>query len=198
MNGDLTYEEIKRFSKVINQEANRMGRLVSDLLQLSRFDYKKVSWKKMMFSLDELALGVCEKMRFQAEQKKHKLECIVSNKPAQVYADRDAIERVIINIVSNSIKYTPDGGIITVYVGSVNSNAYFKVVDNGIGIPAKDLDRIFERFYRVDKARSRKAGGTGLGLSMIEGNNGTIDIRSEVNKGTEVIVTLPTKIDTKK
>lgn len=154
-----------------------------------------------MFSLDELALGVCEKMRFQAEQKKHKLECIVSNKPAQVYADRDAIERVIINIVSNSIKYTPDGGIITVYVGSVNSNAYFKVVDNGIGIPAKDLDRIFERFYRVDKARSRKAGGTGLGLSivkeMIEGNNGTIDIRSEVNKGTEVIVTLPTKIDTK-
>ena len=202
MNGDLTYEEIKRFSKVINQEANRMGRLVSDLLQLSRFDYKKVSWKKMMFSLDELALGVCEKMRFQAEQKKHKLECIVSNKPAQVYADRDAIERVIINIVSNSIKYTPDGGIITVYVGSVNSNAYFKVVENGIGIPAKDLDRIFERFYRVDKARSRKAGGTGLGLSivkeMIEGNNGTIDIRSEVNKGTEVIVTLPTKIDTKK
>jgi two-component system sensor histidine kinase VicK len=202
MNGDLTYEEIKRFSKVINQEANRMGRLVSDLLQLSRFDYKKVSWKKMMFSLDELALGVCEKMRFQAEQKKHKLECIVSNKSAQVYADRDAIERVIINIVSNSIKYTPDGGLITVYVGSVNSNAYFKVVDNGIGIPAKDLDRIFERFYRVDKARSRKAGGTGLGLSivkeMIEGNNGTIDIRSEVNKGTEVIVTLPTKIDTKK
>ena len=168
MNGDLTYEEIKRFSKVINQEANRMGRLVSDLLQLSRFDYKKVSWKKMMFSLDELALGVCEKMRFQAERKKHKLECIVSNKPAQVYADRDAIERVIINIVSNSIKYTPDGGIITVYVGSVNSNAYFKVVDNGIGIPAKDLDRIFERFYRVDKARSRKAGGTGLGLSIVK------------------------------
>ena len=202
MNGDLTYEEIKRFSKVINQEANRMGRLVSDLLQLSRFDYKKVSWKKMMFSLDELALGVCEKMRFQAEQKKHKLECIVSNKPAQVYADRDAIERVIINIVSNSIKYTPDGGIITVYVGSVNSNAYFKAVDNGIGIPAKDVDRICERSYRGDKARSRKAGGTGLGLSivkeMIEGNNGTIDIRSEVNKGTEVIVTLPTKIDTKK
>lgn len=197
MNGDLTYEEIKRFSKVINQEANRMGRLVSDLLQLSRFDYKKVSWKKMMFSLDELALGVCEKMRFQAEQKKHKLECIVSNKPAQVYADRDAIERVIINIVSNSIKYTPDGGIITVYVGSVNSNAYFKVVDNGIGIPAKDLDRIFERFYRVDKARTREMGGTGLGLSIakeiLDQNNGRIDIKSKVHEGTEVVITIPTK-----
>ena len=201
MNGDLTYTEIQKFSKVINQEANRMGRLVADLLQLSRFDYKKVSWKKMMFSLDEMAQNVCEKMKIQADEKNHKLQCIISNKPPQVYADRDAIERVIINIVSNSIKYTPDGGVITVYVGSVNSNAYLKVVDNGIGIPSKDLDRIFERFYRVDKARSRKAGGTGLGLSivkeMVEGNNGTIDIRSEVNKGTEVIVTLPTKIDTK-
>ena len=201
MNGDLTYTEIQKFSKVINQEANRMGRIVADLLQLSRFDYQKVSWKKMMFSLDELVQNVCDKMKIQADEKKHKLECVISNKPPQVYADRDAIERVIINIISNSIKYTPDGGIITVYVGEVNSNAYFKVVDNGIGIPSKDLDRIFERFYRVDKARSRKAGGTGLGLSivkeMIEGNNGTINIRSEVNKGTEVIVTLPSKIDAK-
>ena len=202
MNGDLTYEEIRRFSKVINQEANRMDRLVTDLLQLSRFDYNKVSWKKMMFSLDELVKNVCNKMKIQADQKRHKLECIISSKPPHVYADRDAIERVIINIISNSIKYTPDGGIITVYVGVANSNAYFKVLDNGIGIPAKDLDRIFERFYRVDKARSRKAGGTGLGLSivkeMVEGNNGTIDIRSKVNEGTEVIVTLPTKVDTKK
>ena len=179
-----------------------MDRLVADLLQLSRFDYKKVSWKKMMFSLDELCKNVCDKMQIQAKQKNHKLECVVSSKPPQIYADRDAIERVVINIVSNSIKYTPDGGTITVYVGAVNSNAYFKVIDNGIGIPEKDLNRIFERFYRVDKARSRQAGGTGLGLSivkeMVEGNNGTIDIRSEVNKGTEVIVTLPTKIDTKK
>lgn len=202
MNGDLTFAEIQKFSKVINQEANRMDRLVADLLQLSRFDYKKVSWKKMMFSLDELCENVCEKMQIQAKQKNHKLECVVSAKPPQIYADRDAIERVVINIVSNSIKYTPDGGTITVYVGALNSNAYFKVIDNGIGIPEKDLNRIFERFYRVDKARSRQAGGTGLGLSivkeMVEGNNGTIDIRSKVNKGTEVIVTLPTKIDTKK
>lgn len=202
MNGDLTYAEIRRFSKVINQEANRMDRLVADLLQLSRFDYNKVSWKKMMFSLEELVKNVCDKMKIQADQKGHKLDFIISSKPPHVYADRDAIERVIINIISNSIKYTPDGGIITVYVGVANSNAYFKVLDNGIGIPAKDLDRIFERFYRVDKARSRKAGGTGLGLSivkeMVEGNNGTIDIRSKVNEGTEVIVTLPTKVDTKK
>lgn len=197
-NGDLTYQEIVKFSKVINQEANRMGRLVADLLQLSRFDYKKVSWKKMMFPIDEMAKNVCEKMQFSAREKNHKLECVVTVVPPSVYADRDSIEQVIINIISNSIKYTPEGGIIKVYVGSINNNAYIKVIDNGIGIPEKDLDRIFERFYRVDKARSRKMGGTGLGLSIvkeiIDGNGGTIDIRSEVNKGTEVIVTLPTKM----
>ncbi len=202
MNGDLTYQEIIRFSKVINQEANRMSKLVSDLLQLSRFDYKKVSWKKMMFSLVDLANSVCEKMQYLAAEKKHKLECVVTVPPPNVYADRDAIEQVIINIVSNSIKYTPEGGTITIYLGSIDGNVYLKVVDNGIGIPEADLKRIFERFYRVDKARSRKMGGTGLGLSIvkeiIDGNDGTININSEVNKGTEVIITLPTKIKTVK
>lgn len=198
MNGDLTYQEIARFSKVINQEANRMDRLVADLLQLSRFDYKKVSWKKMMFSIVDLAQGVCEKMKYAAKEKNHKLECIVTVNPPNVYADRDAIEQVIMNIVSNSIKYTPEGGTINVYVGCINNNVYIKVIDNGIGIPEADLNRIFERFYRVDKARSRKMGGTGLGLSIvkeiIDGNDGTINIKSEVNKGTEVIITLPSKV----
>lgn len=198
MNGDLTYQEIIRFSKVINQEANRMGRLVADLLQLSRFDYKKVSWEKMMFAIDEMAQNVCEKMQLSAKEKNHTLECVVNVKPPHVYADRDSIEQVLVNIISNSIKYTPEGGIIRVYVGSINKdNAYVKIIDNGIGIPQKDLSRIFERFYRVDKARSRKMGGTGLGLSIvkeiIDGNNGTINIRSEVNQGTEVSITLPTK-----
>ena len=198
MNGDLTYQEIIRFSKVINQEANRMGRLVADILQLSRFDYKKVSWKKMMFAIDEMAQNVCEKMQLSAKEKNHTLECVVNVKPPHVYADRDSIEQVLVNIISNSIKYTPEGGIIRVYVGSINKdNAYVKIIDNGIGIPQKDLSRIFERFYRVDKARSRKMGGTGLGLSIvkeiIDGNNGTINIRSEVNQGTEVSITLPTK-----
>ena len=198
MTGDLTFQEITRFSKVINQEANRMGRIVTDLLQLSRLDDKKFNMKKTTFSLDELIKNVCEKMTFSAKEKNHKLECFVTVEPPAVYADKDSVEQIIVNIISNSIKYTPEGGLIRVYVGSVEKNAYFKVIDNGIGIPEKDLDRIFERFYRVDKARSRKMGGTGLGLSivkeLVDVNNGTIDIKSEVNKGTEVIVTLPTKI----
>ncbi len=197
MNGDLTYQETLRFSRVINQEANRMDRLVRDLLQLSRFDSKKVTWKKVQFSLNDLARNVCEKMKYSAREKNHNLEYVVAGKPPEVYADRDSIEQVIMNIISNSIKYTPEGGEIRVYVGTVNDSAYIKFVDNGIGIPEKDLRRIFERFYRVDKARSRKMGGTGLGLAIvkeiIDGNNGTIDINSTVNVGTEVVVTLPTK-----
>lgn len=202
MNGDLTYQEILRFTKVINQEANRMDRLVADLLQLSRFDSKKIRMNKQMFSLDEMAKNVCEKMSFSAKEKGHKLECIVTVPPPQIYADKDSIERIIVNIISNSIKYTPENGHIKVYVGSIDGNAYFKVVDNGMGIPEKDLNRIYERFYRVDKARSRQMGGTGLGLSIVKelvsANDGTIDIKSKVNEGTEVIVTLPTKIITKK
>lgn len=202
INGDLTYQEILRFTKVINQEANRMDRLVADLLQLSRFDSKKVRMNKQMFSLDDMARNVCEKMSFSAKEKKHNLECIVTVPPPDIYADKDSIERIIVNIISNSIKYTPEGGDIKVYVGSVDKNAYFKVVDNGIGIPEKDLDRIYDRFYRVDKARSRKMGGTGLGLSIVKelvsANDGIIDIKSKVNEGTEVIVTLPTKLNSKK
>ncbi len=197
MNGDLTYQEVIKFSKVINQEANRMGRLASDLLQLSRFDSKTVNWKKVQFPLNEMTTKVCEKMKFEAEEKRHTLEFFASDKNPMVYADKDSIEQVIMNILSNSIKYTPDGGNIKVYDGCINERAYIKVIDNGIGIPQKDLGRIYERFYRADKARSRQMGGTGLGLSIvkeiIEGMDGTIDIKSEVNKGTEVVITLPTK-----
>ena len=109
MNGDLTYQEIIKFSKVINQEANRMSRLVSDLLQLSRIDYNRVNWNKVMFSLEDLSKLICEKMQYVASQKHHRLECEAIEKIPNVYADKDAIEQVLINIISNSIKYTPDG-----------------------------------------------------------------------------------------
>ena len=196
MRVNLTSAETAEFVKVINQEANRMDRLVADLLQLSKFDYSKASWKKTTFSLSDLAHTVAEKMKYSASQKEHTLKCEVIV-PTKVYADKDSIEQVIMNVVSNSIKYTPDGGNIMLYVGTVNNSAYIKIVDNGMGIPEKDIQRIFERFYRVDKARSRQMGGTGLGLSIvkeiIDGNGGTIDIKSEVDKGTEIIITLPVK-----
>jgi two-component system, OmpR family, sensor histidine kinase VicK len=112
-----------------------------------------------------------------------------------ISADRDRIEQVVLNIVSNSIKYTPSGGKITVYIGRLYSEVYIKVSDTGMGIPESDLPRIFERFYRVDKARSREMGGTGLGLAIakeiVEAHKGNISIISELGKGTEITVKLP-------
>ena len=197
LDGGLSEEEKEKFVRVINNEANRMDRIVADLLKLSRFDYQRSKrGNEIKFNLDDLAKDVTEKMMYVANQKGHKLTCAVNMVPPPILADKDAIEQVITNILSNSIKYTPDNGEINVYIGSLGGKAYIKVVDNGIGIPAKDLERIFERFYRVDKARSREMGGTGLGLSIvkeiIDRNNGTIEIKSEVGAGTEVIITLPT------
>ena len=196
---NLTEEEIKKFAGVINDEAERMGRLVGDLLQLSRFDYNKVSWNKMMFDIEELCEKVVEKMQIIAKEKSHELRIINSIGIPKVYADQDAIEQVLVNIITNSIKYTHDGGRIEVYLGYDKGKVNIKIVDNGMGIPEKDLQRIFERFYRVDKARSRQMGGTGLGLSIVkeivDGNNGEIDIKSKVNVGTEVTISLPTKFE---
>lgn len=194
---ELDEESRTKFMNVILNEANRMTRLVSDLLQLSKFDYKKVAWNKIDFDITLLTKQVCDKHKIQADKKEQILECYITSTVPEVYGDRDGIERVITNIVTNSIKYTPEKGNIKVYVGSVHDDAYIKIIDNGIGIPTEDLPRVFERFYRVDKARSREMGGTGLGLpiakEIIEANGGSIDINSEPKKGTEVIIKVPLK-----
>ena len=193
---DLDSESKNKFLNVILSEANRMTRLVSDLLQLTKFDYKKVAWNKVNFDITELTKQICEKHKIQAEKKEQLLECYVTSNVPEVYGDRDGIEQVITNILINSVKYTPEQGNIKVYIGAVHDDAYIKIIDNGIGIPKEDLPRVFERFYRVDKARSREMGGTGLGLpiakEIIESNGGSIDIKSEVGKGTEVIIKIPT------
>lgn len=198
---DLDEESKNKFMKVILSEANRMTRLVSDLLQLTKFDYKKVAWNKINFDITELTKQVCEKHKIQAEKKEQILECYITSNVPEVYGDRDGIERVITNIVTNSIKYTPEKGNIKVYVGAVYDDAYIKIIDNGMGIPKEDLPRVFERFYRVDKARSREMGGTGLGLpiakEIIEANGGSIDMKSDVGKGTEVVIKVPLKKDKK-
>lgn len=184
-----------KFLEVISSEARRMARLVTDLLVLSRYDNKKITKEDSMFDLGELTKNCIDRLRFEIEKKNHNVECFVTANVPPVNADKYGIERVILNIISNAIKYTPENGVIKVYVGFVYNDAYIKVIDNGIGIPEADLARIFERFYRVDKARSRELGGTGLGLpiakEIIEQNNGSIDIKSEIGKGTEVVIRIP-------
>jgi len=187
----------ERFLTVISTEARRMARIVTDLLTLSKHDTKQIKWEKTEFDLGELVKGVHDKLMIEIEKKNHKVESFVTANVPPVYADRDGIERVVLNIITNSIKYTEPGGTIKIYVGFVYNDAYIKVIDNGIGIPKDDLGRIFERFYRVDKARTREMGGTGLGLSIakeiLDQNGGTIDIKSEKGKGTEVVIKIPTR-----
>ena len=197
LEGEYDKDTQTEFLNVISSEARRMARLVTDLLDLSRLDNNKKKIKKTNFDLGDLAKECVQKLAIETKKKGHSVECLVTADVPPVYADKDDIQRVILNILTNSIKYTPDGGNIKVYVGFVYSDAYIKIIDNGIGIPEEDLNRIFERFYRVDKSRSREMGGTGLGLSIakeiLDKNGGSIDIKSQVNKGTEVVIKIPTK-----
>lgn len=197
LENDVDNETNKKFLERISSEAERMSRLVSDLLTLSRYDTSKVKVEKTEFDLGELVKYTFEGLEIEMEKKGQKGECFVTANVPLVYADRNGIERVVLNILTNAIKYTPENGSIKVYVGFVYNDAYIKIIDTGIGIPKEDLDKIFERFYRVDKARTREMGGTGLGLSIakeiLDQNNGMIDIKSEVQKGTEVVIRIPTK-----
>ena len=198
LEGEYDKETQEKFLNVIASEARRMARLVTDLLTLSRYDNKKQKTTKETFDLGDLVKKCQDKLAIEIKKKNHKVNCFVTADVPPVYADKYDIERVVLNILTNSIKYTKDGGEIKIYVGFVYNDAYIKVFDNGIGIPEEDLSRIFERFYRVDKARTREMGGTGLGLSIakeiLDKNGGSIDIKSVVGQGTEVVIKIPTKV----
>ncbi len=197
LEGEYDKETQDKFLNVIASEARRMARLVTDLLTLSRYDNNKNGIRKVSFDLGDLVKKCQDKLAIEIKKKNHTVNSFVTADVPPVYADKDDIERVVLNILSNSIKYTPDGGEIKIYVGFVYNDAYIKIFDNGVGIPEEDLSRIFERFYRVDKARTREMGGTGLGLSIakeiLDKNGGSIDIKSTVGEGTEVVIRIPTK-----
>ena len=197
LEGDYDKEIRQKFLNVIATEARRMAKLVTDLLTLSRYDNNKNKLQKEQFDLGELVKKCQDKLAIEIKKKNHEVNCFVTADVPPVYADKGDIERIVLNILSNSIKYTGENGKISIYVGFVYNDAYIKVLDNGIGIPEEDLSRIFERFYRVDKARTREMGGTGLGLSiakdLLDKNGGSIDIKSIVGEGTEVVIKIPTK-----
>ena len=197
LEGEYDKETQEKFLGVIASEARRMAKLVTDLLTLSRYDNNKNKTQKESFDLGDLVKKCQDKLAIEIKKKNHTVNCFVTADVPPVYADKYDIERVVLNILTNSIKYTKEGGEIKIYVGFVYNDAYIKIFDNGIGIPEEDLSRIFERFYRVDKARTREMGGTGLGLSIakeiLDKNGGSIDIKSVVGQGTEVVIKIPTK-----
>lgn len=198
MDGAIEDRDVSmKFLSVVDDECDRMARIVRDLLQLSDMDYKQTKWNKKPIDINELLENIYLKIKMSAEEKSQNIKLNIEENIGQIIADKDGIEQVILNIITNAIKYTPDNGVIEIAAKSDNEKVAITVKDNGIGIPKEDINRIFERFYRVDKARSREMGGTGLGLSIakqiIEAHKGEILITSQFNKGTTVDIILPLK-----
>ncbi|MFD0698520.1 cell wall metabolism sensor histidine kinase WalK [Paenibacillus sp. GCM10027628] len=185
-----------RFIGVTRSETERMIRLVTDLLHLSRLDSKQSMMSKSSTLVSEMLEEVADRFSFQLRQRKIRISIQVDPDVNRLLLDRDKIDQVLDNLVSNAIKYTGDEGAIRLSARKIDKEMLeISVQDNGIGIPKKDLTRIFDRFYRVDKARSRNMGGTGLGLSIareiVKAHGGTIALDSELGQGTRVTFTLP-------
>lgn len=185
----------RSFLNIINGEADRMTRLVKDLLLLSRLDYSLKDMPREPFDISKMIHSLCDRLSITSKEKQQTLVYEPTNALPLYIGSPDRIEQVLINIITNAVKYTPQGGTIRVTTMHMYSSITIKVTDNGIGIPEDKLEHIFERFYRVDKARSREMGGTGLGLAIakeiVEAHDGTIEIKSKSGSGTEVIITLP-------
>ena len=192
---DLPAETVASFLGVILSETDRMTRIVQDLLTLSRFDYGYTEMNIESLDMRQAIQSVYDAVLMEARRHNHLLLMDIGKELPRVRGDRARLEQVLMNVMSNAIKYTPDGGTIKISVFKEAGNLAMIIKDNGIGIPKEDLPRIFERFYRVDKARSREFGGTGLGLAIareiVLQHGGDIKLVSSPGIGTEVKITLP-------
>lgn len=194
--GDLPEETEKRFLGVIMNESERMARIVTDLLTLSKLDYGRMELKVAPFSPVKMLETVVDAMRMTAQEKEIVLSSDIQAGMPKILGDEERLQQVVVNVLSNAVKYTANGGHVSLkaYCNAQNQ-LEISVQDDGYGIPEDDVPRIFERFYRVDKARSREAGGTGLGLAIareiVEQHGGTIRLTSDYGKGTRVVISLP-------
>jgi signal transduction histidine kinase len=194
---DLPTDIKKEFLSVIINESDRMTMIVKDLLDLSRFDSEKTVLSIEEYSIEMSVRNVYAAIALEAKRRDQVLNLELEWKLPKIMGDRARIEQVLLNIMANALNYTPNGGIIDVSSGSTDDIVWVKISDTGDGIPEEDLARVFERFYRVEKARSRESGGTGLGLSIAKDivtlHGGDINLESKLGEGTSVTITLPIK-----
>ena len=185
----------KSFLDMAETESTRMELLIKNLLTLSQLDSKTMSFNVREFDLEESIAYLSKSLAVNASAHGHKLTFDGAYDPVIIRGDRIRIEQILINITSNAIKYTPDGGRISLRLHDLGDRAEVTITDNGVGIPAEDIPHLFERFYRVEKARSSDKGGTGLGLAIARefaaAHGGDIRVSSIVGKGTTFTVTLP-------
>lgn len=186
---------IEKFLQIIDIEADRLARLTDDILSLSELESKDRRSVITKIDIVEIVREIVLIMHTQSAKKNIDIHFEHSNPAIWIEGNRDDIKRMIINLMDNAIKYTPEGGHVYVFVESKCDSISICVKDTGIGIPKEHISRIFERFYRVDKSRSRKMGGTGLGLAIVKHTvssmNGTIRLHSEEGIGTEFFISLP-------
>ncbi|HDU0359443.1 TPA: PAS domain-containing protein [Listeria monocytogenes] len=194
------YDEmlLKKFLTIIKEESDRLHRLIMDILALSRIEQNPVPENVELVEVDEVIEQSARTIFEMATEKN--IQVIIPEKTipsVTIETDRDKLQQILINLLSNAINYTPVDGKVEVKLIEQEAEVIIEVTDNGIGIPAKDIDRVFERFYRVDKARSRHSGGTGLGLSivkhLVENCGGRIEVESQEEVGSTFRVTLPKK-----
>jgi len=192
-------ETAKTFLQIIYDESERLDRLIGDILELSRIESRRAALNYSPVELGGFLTDLVHILEPAARKKQIRLEVQVGE-DLYIEADEDRLRQILINLLQNGINYTPEGGKVSVFAEPAEAGEDYEhirltVADTGIGIPRKDLPRIFERFYRVDKARSRSSGGTGLGLSivkhLVELHRGTIRVESEVGIGTRFILELP-------
>jgi len=190
-------EVAPQFLKVTQEETNRMIRMINDLLQLSRMDANKIELQKELVNLNELFNYVLDRfdMVIKDSDQNYVIKREFTQRAIWVDIDTDRMVQVLDNILNNAMKYSPDGGTITCRLLETHKNVVLSISDEGLGIPKQNLGRVFDRFFRVDKARSRAMGGSGLGLAIskeaIKAHGGSIWAESEENKGSTFFISLP-------
>lgn len=187
-------EHAKRFLHIIATETDRLTRLISDILYVSELESTRQSAQERVDVLQK-AMDTVELLSRKAQEKQIRLLVDQDGRDAFCLGDSDKVQQMLVNLVANGINYTPEGGTVRLSLSSDEKNVKIVVSDTGIGIDEEDIPRLFERFYRADKGRSRATGGTGLGLAIVKhvvmGMHGDIQVESEVGQGSAFIVTLP-------
>ena len=187
----------RKFLRIIMLETERLTRLINDILSISKLESGADEVETERIRIDKMAMDVCDMLTIHAGDKQVTLNCHMNAQPVYIIGNHDRTEQMLINLIENGIKYNKPGGSVTVkiFTNEQKTECYISISDTGIGIAEEHLPRLFERFYRVDKGRSRSMGGTGLGLAIVKHivrtMNGLIEVHSKLDEGTEFLITLP-------
>ncbi|MFA9557498.1 ATP-binding protein [Evansella sp. AB-rgal1] len=196
MTKELKEERRKKYAETIFKEANRLTNLINDFLDLQKMESGKQTYHKERVNITEIAEEVMDVYR--VSNPNHQLQ-VVAEDAVEIYADRDKMSQMLMNFISNAIKFSPNGGTVELSIQEQNSNVILEIKDEGIGIPEREVPKLFHKFYRVDNSSMRLIGGTGLGLAIcreiVGAHDGKIEVYSELGKGTTFVIHLPSFVE---